>query len=96
VKLRLNCALEVRIEERRRGRWGEMAGDGAGCDAGEGSRRWEKVPTCGPELSASERKEKRGGKMLGRWIALVGRARCGGPQARRRREREKGGLERTL
>jgi hypothetical protein len=39
VKPRLNCALEVRIEEGRRGRWGETAGGGAGCDAGEGSRR---------------------------------------------------------
>jgi hypothetical protein len=37
VKPRLNCVLEVRIEEGRRGRRGEMAGGGAGCDVGEGA-----------------------------------------------------------
>jgi hypothetical protein len=54
VKPRLNCALEVRIEEGRRGRCGGTAGGGAGCDAGEGSRRWKMVPTGGPHLSVSE------------------------------------------
>jgi hypothetical protein len=35
VKPGLNCVLEVRIEEGRRGRRGEMAGGGAGCGAEE-------------------------------------------------------------
>jgi hypothetical protein len=35
VKPGLNCVLEVRIEQGRRGRRGEMAGGGAGCGAEE-------------------------------------------------------------
>jgi hypothetical protein len=59
----LHCALKVRIEEGRRGRWGEMAGGGAGCDAGEGSQRWEEELTGGPHLLASERKKGEKGEV---------------------------------
>jgi hypothetical protein len=74
VNLRLNCALEVRIEEGRRGRWGEMAGGGAGCDAGEGSRRLGVILTGGAGLAASGRERR------GSWAALASWAgRGGGP-----------------
>jgi hypothetical protein len=61
----LHCALKVRIEEGRRGRWGETVGGGAGCDAGEGSQSWEEELTGGPHLSASKRKKGEEGELAG-------------------------------
>jgi hypothetical protein len=51
---------------------GKNSSGGAGCDAGEGSRRWEMVPTGGPHLSASERKRKEEEGELGRQLDLMG------------------------
>jgi hypothetical protein len=73
VNLVLHCARE-RIEEGRHGRWGETTGGGAGCDAGEGSQRWEEELTGGPHLSASERKRKGEEGELGRQLGLMGHA----------------------
>jgi hypothetical protein len=74
VNLVLHYALKVRIEEGRHGRWGETTGGGAGCDAGEGSQRWEEELTGGPHLSASERKRKGEEGELGRQLGLMGHA----------------------
>jgi hypothetical protein len=84
VKLRLNCALEVRIEEGRRGRWGEMAGGGAGGQRprGQGRRGWRlgMTPTGGALLPVRERGRER------RWAGATGLG-----QAGPRWEEKKGG-----
>jgi hypothetical protein len=80
VKPRLNCVLEVRIEEGRRGRRGETAGGGAGCGAEEALEVGGGPDDRAPLVSLWCLKEKERQRELGRWGA--GRADAGRLRAR--------------